>query len=106
MEKKIIYEKATWDEDHTALIEKETRWDDGSREVEKHALTGSGYGGYGEEDKLTLFIYEDPGEGYAQYGVSWRDLCGHFSVSLHTKDEKSVVRLFKALQGVTGYDPT
>lgn len=92
MDKKIVYE------------DRETRYDDGSREVEKHATTGSGFEGYGENDELKLFINEDPGESITEYGVSWRDLCGYFVVSFHTATEEDAVKLFEALQKVTGYN--
>lgn len=106
MTRQIVYESAKWDKDHTKLIEKETRWDDGSREVELHATTSEGYEGYGNKDELSLFINEDPVEEIAEYGVSWRDLAGYFSVSIRTANEKDAIRLFKALQKVTGYDVT
>lgn len=103
---KVIYEQSTWNKDHTKVIKKETRWDNGARELEEHATTSEGYEGYGDKDEISLFVYENPDEEIVEYGVSWRDLCGYFSVSLHTSSEKSARKLFKALQGVTGYSTT
>lgn len=93
-----VYERARWNTDHTMLVEKEIRWSDGSRSLERRAKTGDG-------DVLRLFV-EEPVEGTASYGVNWRGLCGYHSASIHTATEKDAVKLFKALQKVTGYDMT
>lgn len=95
----IVYERASWNTDHTMLVENEIRRSDGSRSLERRAKTGDG-------DVLRLFVEEDPIESQMQYGVNWRGLCGYHSASIHTATEKDAVKLFKALQKVTGYDLT
>lgn len=55
-------------------------------------------------NELKLHIDVDTEEEIDLHTVTWRDLCGYFSVSFHCKTEHEARQLFKALQAVNDYD--